>query len=350
MIILRYFTINLVGALLLAATVLSIPTNSASNDKFLAENTTSISTADTSPSNSLKVLSNNVFFLPEALLNWGQNPYQTPTLGQSRKDWNSTSGSYSSLSPVNGGVVIMSKWPIKEKHQFIYKTGCGSDWFSNKGFIYVVLDYNGANLHVFGTHMQSDDSHCYPGQAAACRAQAMESWRSFLSDRNIPREELVIFAGDFNIDRNTAEFNSTLTSPHSVSSQERLNKGGRSGASEGDPSNSGSSDPSSVAMDQVSLHAPDDYEGDASTWTGIDNSIAHFSDPKEHNYIDFIFVVENKSPSPVVQSVVQTALKVHSPAFTIWGQVYNDYSDHWPISANIVLKKDPIHQGNTTMA
>ena len=220
----------------------------------------------------------------------------------------------------------------------------------------MVLDYNGTNIHVFGTHMQSNDSRCFRGQAELCRAQAMDSWRSFLNDRKISSEELVLFAGDFNIDRNTAEFNSTLTSPHLVSShpptlQEKQASGGKGeGGGNIDPSVDGDSGSGlgGNTTENVTLHAPDAYQGHGSTWDGIENSIAHYSKPTDHNYVDFVFVVENKSPSPTVQSLVQTALNVHSPAFTIGGQVYNDYSDHFPILATIVLKKDPVHQSNVT--
>lgn len=209
----------------------------------------------------------------------------------------------------------------------------------------MVLDYNGTNLHVFGTHMQSSDSRCFRGEAEACRAQAMDSWRRFLSDRMIPFDEPVLFAGDFNIDRYTSEFNSTLASPHLVLSRESRIKNGKGGRK-----SDASTDLSDSDVEEVSLHAPDAYQGQGSTWDGIENSIAHYSKPNDHNYIDFIFVVENKSSSSAVQSLVQTALKVHSPAFTLGGQVYNDFSDHWPVSATIVLKKDPARQSNATMA
>lgn len=114
----------------------------------------------------LNVLTNNVYFLTE-ILNWGQRtrarliaasdyikgfdvvvieecfasapcrilreglksqyPYQTPTLGHKTSEWDSTSGSFSNFRLENGGVVVMSKWPIKQKHQFVFSGGCGTD-------------------------------------------------------------------------------------------------------------------------------------------------------------------------------------------------------------------------------
>ncbi|KAF9582015.1 hypothetical protein BGW38_000770 [Lunasporangiospora selenospora] len=208
--------------------------------------------AEAAQNTTLSVLSNNVYFLSEVLYpNWGQRhraqliadsqyikghdvvviqecfdtdpctilrdglrsqyPHMTPVVGQTRGGWDSTSGSYSSTASENGGVLIMSKWPIKQKHQFVYKYGCGADWFSNKGFAYVVLDYKGTNLHVFGTHLQSDASGCTSGQAARFRTSALEAWRGYINGRKIPANEPVIMAGDFNIIRDSSEYKSFLS-------------------------------------------------------------------------------------------------------------------------------------------
>ncbi len=98
----------------------------------------------------LKVLTHNVMFLPQLLFpNWGQvtradliaeadhitgrdvvilqelfdneasdrlkdqlaaeYPHQTPVLGRSRSGWDATLGSYSSATPEDGGVTILSR-------------------------------------------------------------------------------------------------------------------------------------------------------------------------------------------------------------------------------------------------
>jgi len=76
----------------------------------------------------------------------------------------------------------------------------------NKGFAYIVLDYQGANIHVFGTHLQSDSDR----KNVETRNRALDDLHSFIQDRNIPVDELVIFAGDFNINKDTKEFKSLL--------------------------------------------------------------------------------------------------------------------------------------------
>lgn len=87
-------------------------------------------------------------------------PYHTPVVGRSTSGWDATGGSFASSTPEDGGVTLLSKWPILRKEQYIFKDACGSDWWSNKGFVYAVLDVNGVRTHVVGTHLQSTDTGC----------------------------------------------------------------------------------------------------------------------------------------------------------------------------------------------
>ncbi|MEU3777590.1 sphingomyelin phosphodiesterase [Streptomyces sp. NPDC032472] len=139
-----------------------------------------------------------------------QYPYQTPVVGRSKSGWDATGGSYSSTTPEDGGVTILSKWPIVRKEQFVYKDACGADWWSNKGFAYVVLDVNGTKVHVVGTHAQSTDSGCAAGEAAEMRARQFRAVDAFLDAKNIPANEQVIVAGDMNVDSRTPEYASML--------------------------------------------------------------------------------------------------------------------------------------------
>ncbi|KAF9392378.1 hypothetical protein CPB97_002069 [Podila verticillata] len=284
----------------------------------------------------LSVMTFNVYFLSEFLFpNWGQNlratriaesdfirdhdilvveecfddtpcdilrkglleqyPYQTPTVGQKSggtKPWSSTSGSL--RIGVNGGVVVFSKWPIKEQHQYIFKNYCGVDGWSNKGFAQVILNYRGTNLHVYGTHMQSDNKGCSWGQAAQVRASNLELWRSYIDDTNVPANELIILAGDFNIERDTAEFNSFLTN---------------------------------FQVDQ-----PVSYQGHPHTLDTDDNSIAHYNKgPSE--YLDYVLL--DKKHRAGVKSLTQNALRVKTPSFQLGAGNYSDFSDHYPVQALI---------------
>ncbi|MFF5700974.1 sphingomyelin phosphodiesterase [Streptomyces sp. NPDC012794] len=139
-----------------------------------------------------------------------QYPYQTPVVGRGKTGWDATGGSYSTTTPEDGGVTILSKWPILRKEQVVYKDACGADWWSNKGFAYVVLNVNGAKVHVVGTHAQSTDPGCGAGEAALMRSRQFKNIDAFLDAKNIPANEQVIVAGDMNVDSRTPEYASML--------------------------------------------------------------------------------------------------------------------------------------------
>ncbi|CAL9584758.1 Phospholipase C [Streptomyces sp. enrichment culture] len=148
----------------------------------------------------------------DALLNnaAAQYPYRTPVMGRSTSGWDATSGAYSSTTPEDGGVTVLSKWPIVRKEQYVYKDACGADWYSNKGFVYTVLNVNGQRVHVVGTHAQSTDPGCSAGEAAQMRARQFKAMDAFLDAKNIPASEQVIVAGDFNVDSHTPEYATML--------------------------------------------------------------------------------------------------------------------------------------------
>lgn len=137
-------------------------------------------------------------------------PHQTPVMGRSKTGWDATSGAYSATTPEDGGVTILSKWPIVRKEQYVYKDACGADWYSNKGFVYTVLDVNGSRVHVVGTHAQSTDPGCSAGEAAQMRSRQFRAMDAFLDAKNIPAGEQVIVAGDMNVDSRTPEYATML--------------------------------------------------------------------------------------------------------------------------------------------
>ncbi|MFD8211607.1 sphingomyelin phosphodiesterase [Streptomyces sp. NPDC059695] len=139
-----------------------------------------------------------------------QYPYQTPVVGRSKSGWDATGGSYSSTTPEDGGVTVLSKWPIVRKEQYVYKDACGADWYSNKGFAYTVLNVNGSLVHVVGTHAQSTDPGCSAGEAAQMRSRQFKTIDAFLDAKNIPANEQVIVAGDMNVDSHTPEYGTML--------------------------------------------------------------------------------------------------------------------------------------------
>ncbi|MFV0132077.1 sphingomyelin phosphodiesterase [Streptomyces sp. HMX87] len=140
----------------------------------------------------------------------GQYPYQTPVVGRTKSGWDATGGAYSATTPEDGGVAVLSKWPILRSEQWIYQDACGADWWSNKGFAYVVLNVNGSRVHVVGTHAQSTDPGCAAGEAARMRSRQFRTVDSFLDAKGIPADEQVLVAGDLNVDSRSAEYGSML--------------------------------------------------------------------------------------------------------------------------------------------
>ncbi|WP_228973945.1 sphingomyelin phosphodiesterase [Streptomyces sp. DH12] len=139
-----------------------------------------------------------------------QYPHQTPVMGRGTSGWDATGGSYSSTTPEDGGVAVLSKWPIVRKEQYVYKDACGADWYSNKGFVYVVLDVGGSRVHVVGTHAQSTDPGCAAGEAARVRSRQFKAMDAFLDAKAIPASEQVVVAGDLNVDTRTPEYATML--------------------------------------------------------------------------------------------------------------------------------------------
>ncbi|GAA2099343.1 sphingomyelin phosphodiesterase [Streptomyces albiaxialis] len=155
----------------------------------------------------------------------GQYPHQTPVVGRSKDGWDATHGAYSATTPEDGGVTLLSKWPVLTKEQYVYKEGCGSDNMSNKGFVYAVLDVKGTKVHVVGTHTQSTDSGCGDGEAERIRSAQFKEVDAFLDGKKIPADEQVLVAGDLNVDRHGSEHASMLSDAGLVDSDSRTGRG-----------------------------------------------------------------------------------------------------------------------------
>ncbi|CAM5563202.1 sphingomyelin phosphodiesterase [Streptomyces abikoensis] len=227
----------------------------------------------------------------------GAYPYQTPVVGRGKDGWDATGGNYSSTTPEDGGVTVLSKWPIVRKEQVIFKDACGADWWSNKGFAYVVLNVNGTKVHVVGTHAQSTDSGCAAGEAAADRAKQFRQIDAFLDAKNIPANEQVMVAGDLNVDAHGSEYASMLANADLAPATERT----------GHP-----------------------YSFDTK-----ENSIAAYrypSDPRED--LDHV-LHRNGHARPATWK--NTVVKEASAPWTVssWGKeyTYTDLSDHYPVVA-----------------
>ncbi|MCM6773566.1 sphingomyelin phosphodiesterase [Nocardia sp. CDC159] len=224
-------------------------------------------------------------------------PHQTPVVGRGRDGWDATGGKYSDNTVEDGGVIVMSKWPILRKEQVLFENGCGVDWTANKGFAYVVLNVNGAKVHVVGTHAQSTDSRCRAGEAVSDRAKQFRQIAAFLDGKRIPAAEPVLVAGDLNVDSHGPEYRSMLDN---------------------------------AGLDPADIRNGHPYSFDTET-----NSIAAYRYPGEAKE-DLDYVLFRRGHARPA-GWTNTVIREQCPPWTVssWGKdyTYTNLSDHYPVVA-----------------
>ncbi|MEI5905875.1 sphingomyelin phosphodiesterase [Bacillus spongiae] len=286
--------------------------------------------------NDFKLLQHNVYLLPTYITSWGQAerakligeadymkdqdaiilnelfdnsasevllsklkeeyPNQTPVSGRSKSGWDETLGYYSNFVPEDGGVAIVSKWPIVEKVQYVYENGCGADYFANKGFVYAKIQKNNQFYHIIGTHAQADDTGCGSGEDAEIRESQFQEIRDFVDGKNIPLDEVVFIGGDFNVIKNNDKEYASM-------------------------------------LNTLNVAQPDEFAGHSSSWDPETNSILAYEYPDfGPQHLDYIFVEKDHAqPSHWINET----LNVKSPTWTAVLNQYNEYSDHYPIAGYV---------------
>ncbi len=219
-------------------------------------------------------------------------PHRTPVLGRGTAGWDVTSGAYRDSTPEDGGVAVLSRWPITTRIQHVYRDACGADWFSNKGFAYVRVESPSGPVHVIGTHMQAEDSTC-TSAPGGYRAKQRAEVKAFLTARNIPATEPVYVAGDLNVVKASDEFGRMVSE---LGTQ------------------------------------PPTFTGHPFSWDCADNSVCRDQYGPEYasEHLDYVLTVRGPA-------LVNETRRVKSPEWTIrsWGRehTYTDLSDHYPVFA-----------------
>jgi endonuclease/exonuclease/phosphatase family metal-dependent hydrolase len=108
----------------------------------------------------------------------------------------------------DGGVIILSKWPIVREGQRVFTKGkpsmhwcpgpgcCqGLDCYAEKGVVYALINKAGRCYHLFGTHVQSGTENW------ELRNEQFRVIKHFITSHHIPSDEPVIIAGDMNVNR-----------------------------------------------------------------------------------------------------------------------------------------------------
>ncbi|MFE6814487.1 sphingomyelin phosphodiesterase [Streptomyces sp. NPDC057675] len=220
------------------------------------------------------------------------HPYQTPVIGRGDEGWDRTTGSYQGFPNEDGGVAIVSKYPIVYRSQHIFEDGCGDDFWASKGFAYAVVNAAGKRVHVVGTHLQADDPGCDPGEAKSVRAKQLDEISTYLTALRIPASEPVMIAGDLNVNALSSEYSSTLS---------RLN-----------------------------VAPPTLPSGTKSSFDPRTNSIARYREPNATPaHLDYVFL-RNDHAKPA-GGWTNSTKTVHSPSYTMNGHTFTDFSDHYPV-------------------
>lgn len=124
-------------------------------------------------------------------------PYHTQILGENE------------FLSHNGGVVILSRWPIVDEAYRVFEGCSGSDCMVKKGVVHAVIDKAGEHVHVFGLHFQAQKEY------AEARVGQFGQVRAFMESRDLSADELVLVAGDFNVDyysdKHDGEFSALTT-------------------------------------------------------------------------------------------------------------------------------------------
>lgn len=102
---------------------------------------------------------------------------------------------------LSGGVVTYSRHPICEEDQYIFKLKNTYIWNSlaAKGGLYSKILIGDKYFHFINTHLDSFSKDL--------RKKQMTNLKSFIESKNIPEDESIIIAGDYNIDFYKCEIN-----------------------------------------------------------------------------------------------------------------------------------------------
>lgn len=96
----------------------------------------------------------------------------------------------------DGGVVLLSKWPIDVELQLLFGKLCtGKDCLADKGVLYARINKRGQPVHIFATHLQSGRENW------KTRKRQLQVLGNLIEDLRLSKDEPVVIAGDFNVDR-----------------------------------------------------------------------------------------------------------------------------------------------------
>ncbi|KYQ92877.1 putative sphingomyelinase [Tieghemostelium lacteum] len=137
--------------------------------------------------------------------------------------------SYSATSPlppyfkstflVDGGLVVISRYPIVDSSYLMFTQGVDSDMLASKGVLYCKIKLpNHQLIHLFTTHLQA--SYINPNALTdtnvrndGVRTVQLNQLREFILEKTYQDAHPIILAGDLNVDARVAKDNGKSDSP-----------------------------------------------------------------------------------------------------------------------------------------
>lgn len=98
---------------------------------------------------------------------------------------------------MKSGTRILSRWPFVLEDNFKYNPCNGIQCAATRGVIHARINKQGNPYHLFATHTQSSDD----ATNRAARLGQLEEMGEYIRSLNIPADEAVILAGDFNVNK-----------------------------------------------------------------------------------------------------------------------------------------------------
>ena len=119
-------------------------------------------------------------------------------LKQLSKEYSFTSSEMFKLGKImQSGTRILTPWPVEAEKSLKYTNCSGIQCAATRGVIYTRINKQGYIYHVFATHTQSSDDDTN----RTARLAQLEEMGEFIREQNIPADEAVILAGDFNVNK-----------------------------------------------------------------------------------------------------------------------------------------------------
>lgn len=107
----------------------------------------------------------------------------------------------------DGGIIVLSRFPVVKFSTHVYNYGVVSDSMAQKGIIYCQIEIKGSKLHLFNTHTQASYNNDLPELFVASfntRMDQIKQLGSFineiLSNEMDQENDICLLCGDLNVD------------------------------------------------------------------------------------------------------------------------------------------------------